>query len=92
MSSVGSSRPTFFRRRFAPLIAAWVLALIVAALFYWLERSLPALHEVIIPLYWIIAALIVLATLEMGPHERKGGQAREGPQAGGPSQPPNLSF
>jgi hypothetical protein len=54
--------PTFFRRRFAPLILAWVIALTVAGLLYWIEASFPAFHEVMIPLYWIIGALIILAT------------------------------
>jgi len=56
------STPSFFRRRFAPLIAAWGTALLVAGLLYWIEASFPAFHEVMIPLYWIIAALIILAT------------------------------
>lgn len=56
------SIPTFFHRRFAPLILAWVIAVIVAGLLYWIESSFPAFHEVMIPLYWIIAALIILAT------------------------------
>jgi fatty acid desaturase len=58
---VNSAR-AFFRRRFAPIITAWVLALVVAGLLYWIEASFPAFHEVLIPLYWIIGALIVLAT------------------------------
>lgn len=57
----GSTQP-FFRRRFAPLIAAWVLAFIVAGLLFWIETSMPALHEVMVPLYWIIGALVILAT------------------------------
>lgn len=56
-----ASQP-FFRRRFAPLILAWVIALTVAGLLYWIEASFPAFHEVMIPLYWIIGALIILAT------------------------------
>ena len=54
--------PTFFRRRFAPLILAWAVALTVAGLLYWIETAFPAFHEVMIPLYWIIGALIILAT------------------------------
>jgi hypothetical protein len=59
---VADSRPRFFRRRFAPLIAAWVLALIVAGLLYWIETIYPAFHEVLAPLYWIVGTLIILAT------------------------------
>jgi hypothetical protein len=56
------SIPTFFRRRFAPLIVAWAIALIVGGFLFWIEASYPAFHEVMIPLYWIIGALIILAT------------------------------
>lgn len=56
------SIPTFFRRRFAPLILAWAVALTAAGLLYWIETAFPAFHEVMIPLYWIIGALIILAT------------------------------
>jgi len=56
------SIPAFFHRRFSPLILAWVIAVIVAGLLYWIEASFPAFHEVMIPLYWIISALIILAT------------------------------
>jgi len=56
------SIPAFFHRRFSPLILAWVIAVIVAGLLYWIEASFPAFHEVMIPLYWIIGALIILAT------------------------------
>ena len=53
---------SFFRRRFAVLIAAWGIALVVAGVLYWIEASFSAFHEVMIPLYWIIGALIILAT------------------------------
>lgn len=56
------SKPTFFRRRFAPLITSWVIALVIAGLIYWFEISMPAFHEVVVPLYWIVAALVVFAT------------------------------
>jgi membrane protein implicated in regulation of membrane protease activity len=55
-------KPTFLSRRFAPLISAWVIALVVAGLIYWFEASMPAFHEVVVPLYWIIAAILVFAT------------------------------
>jgi fatty acid desaturase len=82
VSSVADSRPTFFRRRFAPLIAAWVLALIVAGLLYWIEIIYPAFHEVLVPLYWIVGVLIVLATWRWvrtrGKGDRRGKERRHG--------------
>ena len=56
------AKPTFFRRRFAPLFTEWAIALGLAGLIYWFERSMPAFHEVVNPLYWIIGALIVFGT------------------------------
>ncbi len=58
----GESRPTFFHRRFAPLVTSWIVALVVTGLIYWFEISMPAFHEVVVPLYWIVAILSVFAT------------------------------
>ena len=80
--SVADSKPPFFRRRFAPLIAAWVFALIVAGLLYWIETIYPAFHEVLVPLYWIVGVLIVLATWRWvrtrGKRDRRGKDRRLG--------------
>jgi hypothetical protein len=56
------AKPTFFRRRFAPLFTGWTIAVVVGGLIYWFEKSMPAFHEVVNPLYWIIAAIIVFGT------------------------------
>lgn len=56
------TKPTFFRRRFAPLFTAWAVALGIAGLIYWFERSMPAFHEVVNPFYWIIVTIMVLGT------------------------------
>ena len=53
---------TFFSRRFAPLATTWITALVVAGLIYWFEIEMPAFHEVVTPLYGIIAALAVFFT------------------------------
>lgn len=39
------------RRRFRPLIVNWVIFLVVAGLLYWLERELPALRDILTPIY-----------------------------------------
>lgn len=76
----GESKPTFFRRRFAPLITSWIVALVVAGLIYWFETSMPAFHEVVVPLYWIVAALILFATWRWvrtrGIRDRRGHERR----------------
>jgi len=56
------TRRSFFSRRFAPLVATWIIALAAAGLIYWFEITMPAFHEVVIPLYVIIAALAVFFT------------------------------
>jgi uncharacterized membrane protein len=52
-------RRSFFSRRFAPLVTTWIIALVAAGLIYWFEIEMPAFHEVVTPLYAIIAALAV---------------------------------
>jgi membrane protein implicated in regulation of membrane protease activity len=56
------TRRTFFNRRFAPLIATWIAAVVAAALVYWFETAMPAFHEVLLPFYAIIATLAVFFT------------------------------
>ena len=55
-------RRTFFSRRFAPLVTTWIIALVAAGFIYWFEIEMPAFHEVVTPLYAIIAALAVFFT------------------------------
>jgi uncharacterized membrane protein len=44
------------------LIVVWGVSLLSIALIYWLEVSAPALHELLIPFYWIILALAFYLT------------------------------
>jgi membrane protein implicated in regulation of membrane protease activity len=44
------------------LIVVWGVSLLAIALIYWLELSAPALHELLIPFYWIILALAFYLT------------------------------
>jgi ABC-type bacteriocin/lantibiotic exporter with double-glycine peptidase domain len=55
-------RRSFFSRRFAPLVTTWIIALVAAGLIYWFEIEMPAFHEVVAPIYAIIAALAVFFT------------------------------
>ncbi len=96
-SPIGESKPTFFRRRFAPLITSWVIALVIAGLIYWFEISMPAFHEVVVPLYWIVAALGVFATWKWvrirGIRDRRTADRRHADRrdytADHPTQPPD---
>jgi membrane protein implicated in regulation of membrane protease activity len=49
-------------RRPHQLLVVWGVSLLSIALIYWLEYSAPALHELLLPFYWIILALAVFLT------------------------------
>ena len=50
-----------YGRRPRQLLVVWGASALLIALIYWLEISAPALHELLLPFYWIIfvAALIL---------------------------------
>jgi hypothetical protein len=54
--------PTFFRRRFAPLFVIWITGLALGGGIYWFEHSMPAFHDVVVPVYWIIGVAIAIGT------------------------------
>ncbi|HYS69463.1 MAG TPA: hypothetical protein VEM14_04430 [Gemmatimonadaceae bacterium] len=45
-----------YGRRPRQLLAVWGVSLLIIALIYWLEVSAPALHDLLVPFYWIIVA------------------------------------
>ena len=51
-----------YGRRPHQLLVVWGTSAISIALIYWLESSAPALHELLLPFYWIILALAVFLT------------------------------
>jgi membrane protein implicated in regulation of membrane protease activity len=51
-----------YGRRPWHLLVVWGVAVVSIALIYWLEVSAPALHELLLPFYWIIIALAVFLT------------------------------
>lgn len=54
----------FFRgRRPGPLIGPWVSSLIFAGLLWYVETIIPALHDVIGIIYWMLLALVLFTTL-----------------------------
>lgn len=53
----------FFRgRRPGPLIGPWVSSLIFAGLLWYVETIIPALHDVIGIIYWMLLALVLFTT------------------------------
>jgi membrane protein implicated in regulation of membrane protease activity len=51
-----------YGRRPEQLLVVWGVSLVSIALIYWLEYSAPALHELLLPFYWIILALAFYLT------------------------------
>ncbi len=51
-----------YGRRPRQLLVVWGVSLLFIALIYWLEVSAPALHELLLPFYWIILGVAVIAT------------------------------
>ena len=51
-----------YGRRSRQLLVVWGVAILLAALVFWLEFSAPALHDLVVPVYWIIGAVAVFLT------------------------------
>jgi membrane protein implicated in regulation of membrane protease activity len=51
-----------YGRRPRQLLVVWGVSLVSIALIYWLEYTAPALHELLLPFYWIILALAFYLT------------------------------
>ena len=51
-----------YGRRPRQLLVVWGSALVLIALIFWLELSAPALHELVLPFYWIISLVAVFLT------------------------------
>lgn len=56
------ARRNFFDRRFAPLIAVWIVAAVLVGLIYWFERAMPAFDDVVKPIYGVIVGLAAIFT------------------------------
>ena len=46
-----------YGRRPWQLLVVWGVSLLSAGLIYWLEFSAPALHDLVLPFYWIILGI-----------------------------------
>ena len=51
-----------YGRRSRQLLVVWGVAILLAALVFWLEFSAPALHDLVVPVYWIIGAVAIFLT------------------------------
>ena len=53
----------FYGRGLRHLFIAWGVALLLMLGLYRIEVSIPALHDMIVPLYWIIAGVTAFISL-----------------------------
>jgi len=61
-----------YGRRPRQLLVVWAVSALFIGLVYWLEISAPALHEILIPFYWItIAAALYLSWRWLRARSRK---------------------
>jgi membrane protein implicated in regulation of membrane protease activity len=44
------------------LLVVWGVSLLLIGLIYWLEVSAPALHELLLPFYWIVLGVALFLT------------------------------
>ena len=51
-----------YGRRPRQLLVVWFISLVLIGLIYWLEVSAPALHELLLPFYWIIFGVELFMT------------------------------
>ena len=54
--------PVIYGRRPRQLIVVWGFSVLLALLIWWLESQAPALHELVLPFYWIILAVAFYLT------------------------------
>ena len=69
-----------YGRRPRQLLVVWGVSALLVALIYWLEIDAPALHELLLPFYWIVAASAAYLTWRWlrarSPKDRRGGDRR----------------
>ena len=69
-----------YGRRPRQLLVVWGSALLFITLIYWLEFSAPALHELVLPFYWIISFVALFLTWRWfrarSPKDRRGKDRR----------------
>ncbi len=51
-----------YGRRPRQLLVVWGVSVLSIVLIYWLETSAPALHDLLLPFYWIVLAVAVYLT------------------------------
>jgi len=80
-----------YGRRPRQLLVVWGISVVLIALIYWLEISAPALHELLLPFYWIILGVALFltwrwlrarSTKDRRTGDRRRNDRRESPESG----------
>ncbi|MEO7822761.1 MAG: hypothetical protein ABIS15_04070 [Gemmatimonadaceae bacterium] len=76
----------FYGRRLRQLLVVWGLSLLLLVGLYRIEVVIPALHDMILPVYWIIAGFTAFMTLRWlrarSPENRRGKDRRHADRRG----------
>ena len=52
----------FKGRSLGPLLGPWISSAIIAGVVYYVETTLPALHDVLGAVYWILLGIVLITT------------------------------
>jgi hypothetical protein len=70
-----------YGRRVGPLVGPWIACIIIATLTWWFETKMPAFHDVVRPVYWILLVVLIIVTaraLRSRASRRRHGERRHG--------------
>jgi len=75
-----------YGRRPRQLLVVWGFSLLLIVLLYWLEINAPALHDLLLPFYWIVFFVALFFTWRWlrarSRKERRGGDRRHADRRG----------
>ena len=79
----------FYGRGLRQLFVVWGIALVLVVGLYLIERWIPALHDMIVPVYWVVLGVAAFMTLRWlrarSPQDRRGGDRRHADRREEPS-------
>ena len=84
-----------YGRRPRQLIVVWGFSMLLILGIWWLETQAPALHELVLPFYWIIIAVAFYLTFRWlrarSKKDRRGADRRRADRRDENESPPNES-
>lgn len=85
-SSLTPISSMFYGRRLRQLFVVWGISLLLLVGLYRIEVVIPALHDMILPVYWVIAGFTAFMTLRWlrarSPEDRRGKDRRHADRRG----------